>query len=64
MDDSSLKVLVDVEGISVVVLLKNVVSFGNFLRCSIVFICLAYPSPKESFNFCLSCELKEKSFFL
>jgi hypothetical protein len=63
MEDTNLEVLVDVEVVSVVVLLKNVVSYGNFLilsSCSFAFFRLAYPLSKERFTVCLSCELKEE----
>jgi hypothetical protein len=64
MEDTNLEVLVDVEVVSVVVvLLKNILSFGNFLilsSCSFAFFRLAYPLSKERFSVCLSCELKQE----
>jgi hypothetical protein len=52
MENINLEVLVDVEFVSVVVTLKNVVSFGNFLilsSCSFAFFRLAYALSKERF---------------
>jgi hypothetical protein len=63
MEDTNLEVLVDVEVVSVVVLLKNVVSFGNYIiifACSFAFFRMAYPLSKKRFIVCLSCELKEE----
>jgi hypothetical protein len=63
MEDINLEVVVDVEVVSVVVLLKYFVSFGKFSNYFVLFFAwfrLAYSLLKEPFVIYLSCKLNSE----